>query len=106
MHELRPKELAFLQPVDPYVNMDLPAVNQRLPANAGGQEGGESRRVYGDTSLFEVVENRESVFEFVPPGEALEVSVDDVWVLGVEMEGGRESVSLLERFGLFVGGGS
>lgn len=84
------------------MDVDLAAEGEGSEAGARGEEGGEGGGVDGDAAALEVVEDGEGLAEPAEAGEATDVAVDGVGVLGVEREGVGEGAALGE-FGGFVG---
>jgi hypothetical protein len=77
------------------MHMDLTTESKELPIGAGEEERGESSGVDGDATLLQIVENREGFSDAVLTGEALEGSVNDMGVFGVQGERFREHVATL-----------
>lgn len=77
------------------MHMDLTAESKILPIGAGDEERGESSGVDRDATLLQIVKNREGFSDAVLTGEALEGSVEDMRVFGVQGEGFREHVATL-----------
>lgn len=94
------KEFIALKAVDPYMDMNLAAKGESFEPGAGREEGGECGGVDRDAALLDVVEDGEGLSEPAEAGETLDVSVDDVRVLGVEGEGVGERVAFGEFAGL------
>lgn len=69
------------------MRVDLTTEFQGFRPSACGEEGGEGGRIYGNATVVEVIEDDESLTEFVLRREFFDLTVDDVWILTVEWEG-------------------
>lgn len=98
-------ELVGVKGVDAEVGVELVDIGETAGAGGGGEEGGEGGGVDGNAAVVEVVEDGEGFGDFVEVGEAADVAVDGVGVLGVKREGLREGVGFGEFFGLGEGFG-
>lgn len=95
INQLSENILVRLEAIDPDMYMDLTTEGKKLPIGAGEEERGESSGVDRDATLLHIVENREGFSDAVLTRQALQGSVDDVGVFGVQGEGFGEHMATL-----------